>query len=139
MFRGSPQDEIFLLCMNTAIDLFEPDYPDEDRRILYDHLPGIEAPYPFIFIGEAFETAGHIKMARSGQVLQTIHAYGTPYHRSEISEMLESMRNALYKKKRTTHFYVDVQQDAIQMAWDQPQPNGEALIHGILEVRFNYC
>lgn len=138
METASPQEEIFLLCMNTAIDLFEPGYPNKKKRVIYDYLPGKEAEYPFLFMGEAFDTSGAIKMKRTGQVLQTIHGYGTFHQRAEVSEMLETLRNAIYKKRKTFHYYVDVQQDTIQMSGESLGDKGQDLVHGILELRMNY-
>ena len=138
MVVSSPQQEIYLLCLRDAARLFDPGYPNGDPKVVYDYLPIKEVKYPFVFIGEAFDLTRALKDGRMGDVTQTIHFFhDEPHQRKKVSDMIETLRNELYREATTQNYFISLARDRVQMSWDNS--TSSPLIHGVLEMEFNYC
>lgn len=136
----SPQQRVYAVCLQTAAALYEPTYPNTklaDKKV-YTSLPGKDAPYPFIVIGEIFKLIDPVKVGSLGSVSIRIHAYGeAEKDRIQVMQILETIKNKLYTVTRTADYYLGIQNERTQLLWDHS--TGENLIHGVLELDFYYA
>lgn len=103
----------------------------------YDHLPGKDTAYPFLFIGEEYGGMEAVKTGRMGRVNQTVHFYNNnPYQRGKMSTAMEDFVREAMELTQTKSFHIDCSDYRMQMVWDTS--TGTPLMHGILEFTVNY-
>lgn len=103
----------------------------------YDYLPD-EANYPFVYMGEQFETPTNVKSdyALVGTSNLTIHIYGERTNRNEISSMKSELIQKLKKVRQANIYGVRFFNFNFQMIQDNS--TSTVLWHGILEIECNY-
>lgn len=102
----------------------------------YDYLPASSAILPFVFIGEQFDQDRHAKDIVYGDVQQTIHIYHDYKKRRELTDMMNRLKVELRKLKNTENFYVKSKSINSQTVLDDS--TSDTLLHGIVEVEFNF-
>lgn len=101
----------------------------------YDYVPDANAKYPFIFVGEAFNTdTSNSELV--GTVSQTIHLYGTRTQRNALDTMAmrihddaTKVREAFNYKARLTAYNDRVVND---------NTTATPLLHYVLELEYQY-
>ena len=125
----SPQQEIFTLCRQKAIEVIGHDK-------VYDYLPGT-VNYPFFFIGEAFSQDKANKTAVFGKVQQTIHLYHNDYKkRGTFEKLIVDLKTKLREVNSTPHFFVSILAITSRILPDNAV--GTPLLHGVIEVEFRF-
>ncbi|MGM0940361.1 MAG: hypothetical protein ACQEWU_05225 [Bacillota bacterium] len=125
----SPQqqifDAVFLIAKNLGYSTF-------------DYLPPKEegVPYPFVFIGEQFDQDQRTKSMIYGNIQQTVHIFHTYKKRRELTTMMDKLKIGFRKLKRTDNFYVRYLNINAQTIIDNS--TGEPLLHGIIEVEYQF-
>lgn len=123
----SPQqqiyDAVFLVAYNLGYSVF-------------DYLPADKVSYPFVFVGEYFNNDRKTKSIKYGNVVQTIHVYHSHKGRRELTSMIDKIKAECEKLKRTENFYITCKNTNDQVMLDNS--TGEPLLHGILEVEFQF-
>lgn len=123
----SPQaqiyDAVFLVAYNLGYSVF-------------DYLPADKVGYPFVFAGEYFSNDRKTKSIKYGNVVQTVHIYHTHKGRRELTTMIDKIKAECEKLKRTENFYITCKDTSDQVMLDNS--TSEALLHGILEVEFQF-
>lgn len=114
-------DALYSICLNLGYDA-------------YDYLPGKEAPYPFVFIGEIFEQSRNTKTKRIGDYQITLHIYHTEpkYNRKAVTDMREAIKREYYKLKRAYGYQMIPKRHNGQIIIDTS--TNIPLLHGILEL-----
>ncbi len=126
----SPQQEIFTLCRQVAIEVV-------GEKNTYDYLPGTEAAYPFVFIGEQFSIDTYSKTAVFGKVTQSIHIYHNDNkRRGTTSKIINDILAKMRTKERTRSFYIDIKEVNIKMLTDNT--TGTPLLHGVLDLTIHF-
>jgi len=123
----SPQqqifNEVFKVCLSLGYDT-------------YDYLPANEAKYPFVFVGEQFDSDIATKTIIYGEVQQRIHLYHDHKRRGDLTTMMSNIKRELRKLKHTNNFYISVKNINSQILPDNS--TAQALVHGIIEVEFQF-
>lgn len=104
----------------------------------YDYLPGEEAAYPFVFIGEQFKQSNaDSKESRENATQVTVHVYhDDPSQRGTLTSMMEQIEMRVWPLKNINGLPVDVEGTDDQVIPDNT--TGADLMHGILEIDINY-
>src|SRR5690625_4591428 len=123
----SPQQQIFDAVFAASLELGYP---------TYDYLPANEASYPFVFVGEQFDNDIETKGPIYGHVTQTIHVFHNYRKRRELTTMMDKLKVACRKLKRTEHFYITCRSVNAQTLIDNS--TSQPLLHGIIEVEFSF-
>ena len=127
---ASPQQEIYVACKNTCIDVLGIDN-------VYDFLPSDDAKYPFIMVGETYSTDDPNKTAIFGEYTQTIHVHHNDfYERTEVTKIMNEILTNLRKMKSTSSFFVYILRHNQQTMTDQI--GSQQFIHGVLEITFKF-
>lgn len=123
----SPQqqifDAVFKVCKTLGYDT-------------YDYLPANQVKYPFVFIGEEFDSDQANKSTVTGRVHQTIHIYNDYRKRGDTTTMMDNIKRELRKLKHTRNFYINLRNINSKTLPDNS--TAQALIHGIVEVEFSF-
>ena len=123
----SPQqqiyDAVFLIAYKLGYSVF-------------DYLPADKVSYPFVFVGEYFNNDRKTKSIKYGNVVQTVHVYHSHKGRRELSTMIDKIKAGCEQLKRTDNFYISCKSSNGQVMLDNS--TGEPLLHGILEVEFQF-
>jgi hypothetical protein len=117
-------DEIYKISANLGYDT-------------YTQTPNTVG-YPFVFIGEQFDTPNETKSwYEVGTVRTTVHLYGDENQRKKITEMARMIKRQC-KLLRTANVYTVAYQSCyIQLADDKS--TSQLLRHGILDITFQYA
>ena len=101
----------------------------------YDYLPGAEAKYPFIYIGELFNTdTSHSDL--NGTMTQTIHIYGKLTERKRIMELETQLHDALIKMREAYGYHVSMTDYTTRLLNDNTDV--QPLLHVVVDVNFMY-
>lgn len=101
----------------------------------YDYLPGPKTPYPFIYIGELFNT----DTSRSdlhGNMTKTIHIYGKLTERKTIMELETKLHDALIKLREAYGYHVSMTDYTTRLLQDNTDV--QPLLHVVVDVSFMY-
>ena len=129
----SPQQQIFDACFLASYKL---------GYDTYDYLPADGTSYPFVYIGAQINTDLRTKRFLYGEVIQDVHIYaiqrnGEQPHgtnRNDFTRMLDQLKTAFRKIKRTENFNIIEQGINDQILIDTS--TSTTLLHGVIEVRF---
>lgn len=123
----SPQQSVFMLCKNTALDVF-------DGKV-YDYLPGKETDYPFIFIGEQFSNDKVNKSVIFANITQRVHFFHNDFkkRRSTSDLILKYMQTIREREKAFKRDFL-VKEMSYRMLTDNTTDT--PLMHGVLEITF---
>ena len=124
----SPQQQIFDAVFAASLELGYP---------TYDYLPANEASYPFVFVGEQFDNDIETKGPIYGHVTQTIHVFHNYRRRRELTTMMNNLKTACRKLKRTENFYIACKNISTRTLVDETT-RSQPLLHGIIEVEFSF-
>lgn len=102
----------------------------------FDYIPSSKAKYPFVVIGEQFDSDLINKTNVQGLVTQTIHVYHTHKKRRELTGMVNSIKEQCRKIKRAGPYSVTVRGVDGQTIIDNS--TSETLLHGIIEIQFRF-
>lgn len=123
----SPQQQIYDTVFLVAYSL---------GYSVFDYLPADEVSYPFVLVGEYFNNDRKTKSIKFGNVVQTIHVYHSHKGRRELTTMIDRIKAECEKLKRTENFYITCKNTSDQVMLDNS--TGESILHGILEVEFQF-
>ncbi len=123
----SPQQQVFDAVYISSLNL---------GYATYDYLPANQVAYPFVFLGEQFDQDKATKSVIYGDVQQTIHVYHTHKKRRELTDIMNNIKASLRRLKNTDTYYVRVRNITAQTLPDNT--TGEPLLHGIIEVEFQF-
>lgn len=114
-------DAVFLLSMQLGYKT-------------YNYLPGKEAPYPFVYVGEVFEQSRRTKLNLFGDYQLTVHIYADDPQRDRntVSKMINNIKNGFYQFKHANGHQIIPKRHNNQIINDNS--TGVTLIHGILEL-----
>lgn len=100
----------------------------------YNYLPGSEAPYPFVFVGEVFEQSRRTKFNLFGDYQVTVHIYADDPKRDRktVADMRNSIKKAFYQLKETNGYQIIPKRHNGTIMNDSS--TGMPLLHGILEL-----
>lgn len=101
----------------------------------YDYLPEANAKYPFIFIGEAFNT-DNSNSDLFGTIAQTIHVYGTRTHRNKLDGVAMGLHDNAVRMRQAINYNVRLTNYSDRVLMDTT--TGTPLLHYVLELEFNY-
>jgi hypothetical protein len=101
-----------------------------------DYLPADDFGYPFVFVGEQFDSDLRTKTSIYGNVVQTVHVYHSHRKRGELTTMMNNLKTGFRKLKRTENFYIACKSIEGQTLPDNS--TSEPLLHGIIEVEFQF-
>lgn len=102
----------------------------------YEYLPSM-ASYPFVFVGEQFNTDKQMKLRTIGQSNIILHVYHYHNERKEAEEMLFQLNKALHELDRSEHFSWLVNSSATQTFFDG-EVKGTATVHCVLDITLNF-
>ena len=102
----------------------------------YNYLPANDVSYPFVYVGEQYDTDLRTKTSVYGNVVQTIHIYHTYRNRRELTTMMNNIKTEIRKLKRTDNFYLILKGINSQTLPDNSTSVG--LLHGIIEVEIQF-
>lgn len=124
----SPQQQIYDAIYTSLLALFP-------GRV-YDYLPGESTPYPFVTLGEQYEQDQETKTAIIGKTQITLHQWGDYRQRRQLTDIQQSIKNAVRVIKRTEDFTVRVK--VLSGRVIQDNSTNERLYHGILELEIQF-
>lgn len=101
----------------------------------FDYLPDSTAKYPFVFIGEVFNTEVN-NLEIYGDISQTIHIYGLRTDRKTIDDWTSKMLQELRSRKSILNYNISYKNSSIRDIPDNTDV--QPLIHRVLEVDFFY-
>ncbi|WP_339236899.1 hypothetical protein [Oceanobacillus sp. FSL W7-1281] len=112
-------DAIYKISMQLGYDTF-------------NYLPDGKAPYPFVYVGETFNTSRRTKFNRFGDYVVRVHVYANQPERNRktVTEMRNAIENAFYRLKRTDGYQVLNHNTTGQVMDDNS--TGTPLLHGVL-------
>lgn len=104
----------------------------------YDYLPGDEAAYPFVFIGEQFkQSARDSKDSDLNRTQVTVHVWhDNPRQRGTLTHMMDQIETNARAVKNLSGLTVEVLEADDQVIPDNS--TGKDLMHGILEINYEY-
>lgn len=123
----SPQQQIYDACFRVSLAL---------GYSTWRYLPGKEADYPFVFVGEQYDDDSATKSVIFGDVVQRIHIYHVDSKRVELTSIMDAIKLNLRKLKHTETFYINVKKINSQTLPDNTA--AQALWHGIIEIEFRF-
>lgn len=101
----------------------------------YDYLPDAQAKYPFIYIGELFNT-DNSRSDLNGNMTQTIHIYGKLTERKRIMELETQLHDALIKMREAYGYHVSMTDYTTRLLNDNTDV--QPLLHVVVDVNFMY-
>lgn len=103
---------------------------------VYEYLPS-NASYPFVFVGEQFNTDKQMKLRTIGQSNIILHVYHYHDKRKEAEQMLFQLNQSLHELDKTEHFSWLVNASSTQTYFDG-EATGTALVHCVLDITLNF-
>lgn len=123
----SPQQSVFMLCKNTALDIF-------DGKV-YDYLPGKETDYPFIFIGEQFSNDIVNKSVIFAKITQRVHLFHNDFReKRKINDIFFEYMQTIREREKAFDRDFLVHEMTYRMLTDNTTDT--PLMHGVLEITF---
>src|SRR5690625_4848080 len=116
-------DAVFLVAYNL-----------ENR--VFDYLSANEVSDTIVLVGEYFNKDRKNKSFKYGNMVQIIHVYHDHRGRRESTSMIDKIKAECEQLKRTENFYTSCKNTNDQVMLDNS--TGEPLLHGILEVEFQF-
>lgn len=98
-------------------------------------LPGLEAPYPFVVMGEIQEMMMPNKTANKRRFIFSYHIWGSSSQRTEVSEALNKLLFFIYEF-RINKYVVLLQKNTASKRILADNSTNDRLWHGILELEF---
>lgn len=123
----SPQQSIYDAVFATSLNLGYSTYP---------YLPAKDVSYPFVFVGEQFDSDLTTKSGIYGLVTQTIHIYHDYKKRRELTDMMNALKWEIRKLKKADNYYLAVRNIDSRTLIDNT--TGEPLWNGIIEIEFRF-
>lgn len=104
---------------------------------VYDSLPGADAGYPFVYLGEQTAVDEPKKTMTIGTINQTIHLYGLRAKRAECTTMAMNVLNICNRFKGTADFqYFQIGNPTTEYIPDNTADM--PLIHIVIGVTFRF-
>lgn len=101
----------------------------------YDYLPDAQAKYPFIYIGELFNT-DNSRSDLNGNMTQTIHIYGKLTNRKTIMEYETRLHDELKRLREAYGYHVSMGEYTTRLIQDNTDV--QPLLHLVVDVNFMY-
>ena len=100
----------------------------------YNYLPGGDATYPFVFVGEVFEQSRRTKFNVFGDYQVTVHIYADDpkRDRKKVTDMSNNIKKEFYQLKQANGYQIIPKRHNSQTMLDNS--TGTTFIHGILEL-----
>lgn len=100
----------------------------------YNYLPGNEASYPFVFIGEVFEQSRRTKSNIFGDYQVTINIYASDPKRDRktVTDMRENLKRAFYQIKGANGYQIIPKRHNGRVFNDNS--TGTTFVRGFLEL-----
>lgn len=102
----------------------------------FDYLPAAEESYPFVYIGNQFETGRYTKAHAFGNIVQRIIIYHTHRNRRDMTTMLDELRKGMMGVREGRDNYLTFKRANSQVLIDRS--TGTPLLQGIIEVEYRY-
>ncbi|MCD2255775.1 hypothetical protein FHQ08_03470 [Lactobacillus sp. CC-MHH1034] len=105
---------------------------------VFDFLPrNVKNPYPFIYLGEQFNTDIPTKTRQLGESALVIHIYNDYHERGKTAAILYEIAMFLYELEYTGHFKWQLQAPITQnMVMDET--TNDKLWHGIVQTTIKH-
>lgn len=117
-------DEIYKISANLGYDTYVQTPPT--------------VGYPFVFIGEQFDTPNETKSwYEVGTVRTTVHLYGSSDQRKQLTDMAREIKRQCKLTRIANVYTVAYQSCYTQFADDKS--TSQLLRHGILDITFQYA
>lgn len=123
----SPQQSIYDALFQVSLSLGYATYP---------FLPAKSANYPFVYVGEQFDTDKNTKSVIYGDVITRLHIYHDYRKRSELTGMMDKLKKEIRKLKSADGFYIRIKNINAQTLLDTSA--ADTLYHGIVEVEITF-
>lgn len=124
-----PQQELFTAIYSKLMTRF--------GEQAYDALPmDSNAVYPFVCMGEGYQSDTINKTAVHGTVRQTIHVWAQSHQRGTASAMMLDVKRIVRQVEHTDNF-VWVVEDLEQRVLTDTSTE-QALIHGVIDVQTKF-
>lgn len=124
-----PYQDIFMTCSDVARAI---------HSNVFEYLPGKDAVYPFIFIGEQMGPDTANKSAVFGTCYQTIHFYGNDWkQRGTLTKLMNQYLTQIRAVTETRFLYIRLL-DSVNQQLLPDTTTGINLMHGILELPINF-
>lgn len=123
----SPQQAIYDALFEVSLSLKYRTFP---------FLPAKEASYPFVYVGEQYDTDKNTKSMIYGDVVTRLHIYHDYRKRSELTDMMDNLKSEIRKMKRAEGFALRIKRINSQTLLDTS--TGDSLYHGIVEVEITF-
>ena len=101
-----------------------------------DFLPPKDYTMPFVYVGEYFDQDRRTKDLLYGNMQLTLHIYHDYKKRRELTTMMDKLKVECRKLKQTENFYLTFKNITSRTLIDTS--TGEPLLHGIIEVEFQF-
>lgn len=130
----SPQQELFGAVLTTLRSGL--------TCAVYDGaMPAEGAAYPFVYIGETFQSDTQNKSCVSGTILQTVHVWSNePTMRGDFSEIIDKVA-LLVRRLPKRIFSFEVKKLTTRILADdigEQGRGGAVLMHGIINATFEF-
>lgn len=122
--------------MTPNHDLFRKIFAISDARVdTYDYLPGADAKYPFVYVGEnnGSDTPNNDLI---GTARQTVHIYGIRADRAKIDNISAYLESVLKHLKEGYEYNFNHRNTEKQVIADNTDV--QPLLHIVLDFTFNY-
>lgn len=129
MTKISPSQRIYtrikFICHELGLDV-------------YEQLPNLDAPYPFVQIGEQFEQLTVTNKDRLfGTTQVTLHVWhNNELQRGTLTDLMDTIKAELWKIQKVDGLTVDVTGTNSQVLVDTSTDS--KLLHGIIEIDLDY-
>lgn len=125
-----PQQELF-----TKVKLAVEDVIGKEN--VYDgFLPPEGTPYPFVYLGDAYQVDAANKSAIFGTVSLTVHVWhNTPEARGTVSSLMLKIKEAVMQLNGG-HYAWDYRNGQTRILIDNTTK--QPLLHGVVELRFHF-
>lgn len=107
------------------------------KENVYDgFLPPESTPYPFVYLGDAYQVDDANKSAIFGTVTLNVHVWhNTPEERGTVSSLMLKIKEAAMQLK-SGHYAWDYRSGQTRILTDNTTK--QPLLHGVVELRFHF-
>jgi hypothetical protein len=125
-----PQQELFTKVKLAAEAVI-------GKENVYDgFLPPEDTPYPFVYLGDAYQVDDANKSAIFGTVSLTVHVWhNTPEERGTVSSLMLKIKEAVMQLKGG-HYAWDYRNGQTRILTDNTTK--QPLLHGVVELHFHF-